>query len=415
MTKDIRLRFVAAAMLSLLILLIILVTGITAVNYVMMERSADRTLQMLSEAPRPTPPADNASGMPLFGYRVNPGAAGAFNHFTVITDQTQAVVSVALGNSEAISATDAQEYGAKVLERHDTQGKIGSYKYLMTALGNGSYRIVFLDISVQAQMLASTLRASSLVALLCMVLMLVIVMLISRRAIAPIARNMEKQRRFVTDAGHEIKTPLAIILANTDAMELHLGENKWSRNIRGQTLRLSGLMKQLLELSRMDECGAQGYSFEAVDFSDLVHSGVSAFTELAGEKQIATAIDAGVNVYGHRTSLEQLISILMDNALKYSDKGGTIAVRLEGTVRNTVLEVINTFQNLPAAEPETLFDRFYRADTARTQSSGGYGIGLSMAKRITSMHGGIIRAFYDDEHTIRFRAEFQRIEPTIAK
>lgn len=233
--------------------------------------------------------------------------------------------------------------------------------------------------------------------------MLLLVVGLSKRAIRPIAVNMEKQKQFVTDAGHEIKTPLAIILANTDAMELHNGESKWSRNIRTQTERLSGLMKNLLTLSRMDE-GNVMTAMTELDISGLVREAADTFKEPAALKhiQIITSIKGDLKLHANREQMVQLVSVLLDNAVKYSPENDSIELVLDGSQREIVLKCRNACHALPEVPADRLFDRFYRGDTARTQKSGGYGIGLSVARAIVEAHKGTIKAVYEKEDHITF-------------
>lgn len=402
MIKALQRRFVLTAMLSLFVLLVILVGGITVASYISMERSTDITLEMLSSDMRTPPPNENER-RPFFGYQINPNPLRFANRAIVIVDTEDEIVSIDAGFNTAYD-DEISGYAADILASGKSEGKIGSFKYTIAPFQDGGRRIIFLDVSVQARMLADTVRVAALISLICMVLMFIISVLMSRPTVKPIADNVEKQRRFVTDAGHEIKTPLAIIQTNIDAMELHLGENKWSKRIREQTLRLGGLMKQLLSLSKMDE-GDPTSPFEEVLLSELVEKCVSSFSELDADKQLDAHITPHMTMRGNKDSLEQLISILLDNAVKYSQPGSAITVKLFPNGKKSVLEVVNTCSMLPDAEPRTLFDRFYRADSARTQKSGGYGIGLSIARAITELHKGKITAHYDDEHTIRFSAQ----------
>ena len=236
--------------------------------------------------------------------------------------------------------------------------------------------------------------------------MFIIVLIISKRAIRPIAENIAKQRRFVTDAGHEIKTPLAIIMANTDALELHLGESKWSRNIRGQSIRLNGLMKNLLTLARFDEDIAS-LPMEEIDLSSLFHDCLAAFNEIIERRQLTVIaeIAPAIKCSGNRESLIQLLTILLDNATKYANTGGDITVSLNAKNNKTIWKIQNTCETLPGVQPSTLFDRFYRSDAARTQKNGGYGIGLSIAQAIVAMHQCKIEAFYIDPASICFQVE----------
>jgi len=247
------------------------------------------------------------------------------------------------------------------------------------------------------------LLLSSLIGLTCWLCMFLLVFLLSGRAIRPIAANLERQKQFVTDAGHEIKTPLAIIAANTEAMELHNGESKWSRNIREQVTRLNGLMQNLLTLAKLDESNV-ALSCEPISLSALTEEGSDVFREAMELKhlQVERHIQPDLTVSANRDLMSRLISILLDNALKYTPIGGSVVIELFRADKTIQLIVANECEKLPDCPAEKLFDRFYRADSARTQKNGGYGIGLSAARSIAEAHGGTISALYRDDHTIAF-------------
>ncbi|MGF7142795.1 hypothetical protein HNQ56_001213 [Anaerotaenia torta] len=403
MIRTLQRRFVLTAMLSLFVLLIIVIGGIIGASYFIMERNTDQALEMLS-VDRPRTPPTGDERRPIFGYQLRPNLSSFMNHCVVLVDTKGEVAFINSGFYSNYDESEIYEYALRILDGSKMDGKIGSFKYKAVALDSSRYRIIFLDMSAQAQMLADTVIMACLIGLACLFLMFIILIIVSRRTVLPISESIEKQRRFVTDAGHEIKTPLAIIQANVDAMELHNGKNKWSKHIQEQAVRLDGLMKQLLSLAKMDE-GEAAIPFENVAFSKLVENCVSAFSEMGCDKKIISDIPPSISLRGNRESLEQLVSILMDNAIKYSEVDGTITVKLTTIGKKAILEVINTCIALPDAPPNTLFDRFYRADTARTQKSGGYGVGLSIARAITEIHRGKISAFYDNENTIRFRVE----------
>ena len=402
MIKALRKRFVITAMLALLILIAILIGCVTALGYVYMEQSTDSMLRMLSEQ-RPHTESREEQRRPAFGYQIGPDDQPPGSQFTVDFDADGTVVHSALLGLQDLDEQEAAALAAQVLSSGKTGGKIGSFKYLATALEGGGTRVVFIDNASQVRMLLSTLRYSCLVGLGCMLLMFLILLPLSKRAMRTIEENMARQRRFVTDAGHEIKTPLAIIQANVDALELHAGQSKWSRNIRGQTERMSGLMERLLRLARSDE-GASELPMRPVDFSALVAGTAEDFAEPAGSRSVrlSAQVPPGIMVKGSRDELEQLVGILLDNAVKYADADGSISVRLSREGKKCRLHVKNTVSRLPDVPPGTLFDRFYRADAARTQKGGGYGIGLSIALSSAQLHGGQLEAAYEDGPSICF-------------
>ncbi len=232
--------------------------------------------------------------------------------------------------------------------------------------------------------------------------------LFSGRVVRPIAAGMEKQKRFITNAGHELKTPLAIILSNNDASTLIHGETKYSKNIRLQTLRLNALMTNLLTLARLDEDGK--LPTEAVDISEAVCGMLSSYETSLSEKQItlSASVQPRVFMQVHRDTFMQMISILLDNAAKYTPEGGTILFSLTAEGSHVRIVEENTCADLPPLDTERLFERFYRGDTARTQSSAssGFGIGLSAARAIAETFGGKLTAEYPEAGKIRFTARF---------
>ncbi|MDY3992869.1 MAG: HAMP domain-containing sensor histidine kinase [Evtepia sp.] len=242
---------------------------------------------------------------------------------------------------------------------------------------------------------------------LCWLGMLALVRVLARKGIEPVAVSMEKQRQFVTNAGHELKTPLAIILANTEAMELYQGESKWSRNIRAQTVRLSQLTQTLLTLAKMEE-GADLPPAQTVDLSQLAEQALSAFQEAAALQNLTLRgeIAPGVTVPACREHLEQLLSILLDNRVKYTEPGGRVDLILEDTEGGACLQVRNAPARTTEEDLPRLFDRFYRGDPARTQKSGGCGIGLSAAQAIVTAWKGTISAAREGEDTVVFTVRF---------
>jgi signal transduction histidine kinase len=264
--------------------------------------------------------------------------------------------------------------------------------------------LVALDISSDRGNLLRILGISVLIAALWWAAMLLPVHALAKRAIAPTALSIERQKQFVTNAGHELKTPLAIIQANTDALELYTGESKWTRNIRAQTVRLDGLMQNLLTLSRMDENSLQ---LEKKPFVlDLLVGEVwENFAEPAAGRKLSVQIKNEENrelkVLANRESIAQLLSILFDNAVKYTPRGGRIGIDLMSAADGVHLVQSNTIlkeeaEKLRDGNPDRLFDRFYRTDSDRSRKKGGYGIGLSIAESICTQYKGTIRVSWKD-------------------
>lgn len=287
------------------------------------------------------------------------------------------------------------------------EGSIDRFRFRRAATQDGQGEVLlFLDTSTSRRSILTVLALSGGVGLLCWLGSFLLVVLLSRRAIAPVVRGMEKQRQFVTNAGHEIKTPLAIIQVNTEALELHQGESKWTRNIRAQTARLTGLMENLLTLARMDE--ARLPPAQPVDLSGTARESVQAFQEAAGARQLTLTgqIAPGIILQTSREHMVQLLSVLLDNGVKYTEEGGSIRLTLTREGNTVRLQVRNGPTQVPEGDLSRLFDRFCRGDPARSQKTGGYGIGLSAAQAIVQAWQGTIGVRAEGEDTLVFTVTF---------
>lgn len=395
-------------MAAVTVLLAVLLGALNIANYVFSSNQSAAMLDMFSRnegAFRPVQMKPEKRQFPdLFGGPISEDNAMSARFFLVRTGLDGNVVFADTARISSVTEEEAKEYAAEALASGKSSGRIKNFIYKTSISRNGTENVtVFLDVSNQTRSFFTTLAISLLAGSICWGLMLLLVLLLSKKAIQPVAESFEKQKRFVTDAGHELKTPLAIILANTEALELHSGETKWSANIRAQVKRLNGLMQNLLTLSKMEENALQ-LDFAETDLSAAVKEGLEPFAEPAERKGIAISseTETGVSCSLNKDAFLQLVSILLDNAVKYSVKGGEIIVKMKKTDKNVLFSVQNTCESLPECSPDKLFDRFYRSDSARTQKSGGCGIGLSAAKAIAEAHKGSIAAEYGEGNTITF-------------
>ena len=334
--------------------------------------------------------------------RISPDNAMAARFFLVHMDQEGAIDYTDTSKIYSVSSEEANEMALEAAASGRTSGIRDRFLYYAEE-GDAGKTVVFMDISTEISSILSVVVISLIIALICWVLMFVLVTVLSRRAIAPIAENIVRQKQFVTNAGHELKTPLAIIMSNTEALELFNGESKWTRNIKSQTRRLSVLMQNLLTLSKMDEADLE-LPMEELDLGDLVGEAASAFEEPAREKKIEYQVDAPhIKARAHKETIRQLVGILLDNAVKYTPEGGSISVTVRQEEKYAVIRQENTVDPGDIEEdPEKLFDRFYRRDKARTQKKGGYGIGLSAARAIAAANHAEITARYNGQESIVF-------------
>lgn len=415
MSKTLQKKFVVTAMIAVTVLLAVVLGAVNLFNALTQARQSDRLLTALAmqegfgPAPRfdgdfdgQEPPFRREARGGFFREPLTEDSRMSALYFVVRLDSEDRVQSVDLRRISSVDEEGAAALALQAAANSRGYGRIGDLKYQFVEPAEGCRACVFLDVSQQLRSVRRTAALSALAGVLAWGAMLVLVWALSRRAIRPIAENMQRQRQFVTDAGHELKTPLAIIQANVEAMELMGGESKYSRNIRSQVRRLSGLTQNLLTLARMDESSAPP-QLETVDLSALAVSSLDMFRESAALKELTVAADIreGVTVQANRQQLGQLLSILLDNAVKYCPQGGRLALSLYREDR-AVLRLRNTVEQ--TVDTERIFDRFYRADSARTQQGGGYGIGLSAAEAIVRLHKGEIGAAMDGgeiEFTVR--------------
>lgn len=332
---------------------------------------------------------------------ITPETPFSTRHFTVFFDKQGKVEKTFTESIYSIDENTAIEYAEKVIEDADERGWISSYRYKVFSSDAG-YGVVFVDGSMSRSALMQSTMISAVVLLACAALVLILIFFLSKKAVKPIAESYEKQKQFVTDANHELKTPLTLIMANAEIAELELGKNEWLDDIRAEGHRMTELVNQLVALSRMDEEG-QPMNITEVSLGELVADTVSEFEPLAKDKgkAIIAAVDKSVTYHGDEALLYRLVGILMDNAIKYCDQGGEISVTLRHG-RRVVLTVENTYSSVGEIELDRLFDRFYRADKAR-KFTGGYGVGLSMAKAIAEKHKGEITAYNKDNTHIGFK------------
>ena len=437
MVNKLRRKFVLTAMLSLLLILIGIIGVINIVNFTQVQVGADETLDILAENDGffpdmnllfPPPAGLKEPGEdgefefnndniqvggpgPFFGDRM------AYNrtleipfqsrYFWVKLDEEGKPGEIDTSHIAAVSSDEAVDYAGKVYANKDKErGYLaGQYRYLIHEKEDGTYIVLFMDCSAGFYNANKLLIMTMLVGLVALVAMFILVFLFSGKAVAPVVESLEKQKRFITDAGHELKTPLAVISANMDVIELEAGESEWTRSTKNQIKRMNGLVKNLLTLSRMEEENIN-LVFSEMNMSPVVDDSAMYFVAVADFKKVNynREIEEDIHINGDKNSIQQLCTILIDNAMKYSPDEGDVKVSLSGdeTTRNAIFVVSNTCESLPKGNLDRLFDRFYRSETSRNRKTGGYGIGLSVARAIVTAHGGTIEAKTEGNHTMKF-------------
>ena len=405
MINKLKRKFIMITMGSLCLVLFLLVGIINIIIFNQTNQTAEETLRILSENKGEFPDFKRGLEPPRAkrpGFEINEETRFQTRYFIIILDKEGTVKAIDTSHISAITSKDALDYADNVIKTSKSSGYTDFYKFKLVESTEGSM-IIFLDCRKELQMVLYFLLTSGAVAIGTLLFVFALVSVFSKRAINPIISSMEKQRQFITDAGHEIKTPLAIISANADVLELTSGESEWITSIRNQISRLDKLVKNLLTLSRIEENNID-LSYHEFDLSNCVDTIARSFLAVAERqsKKLELMIQAGVMFQGDEGCIEQLVSILLDNAMKYSNANGNISVRLSTQNKNVCLEVCNTVEYIDTKNLTRCFDRFYRADESRSRETGGYGIGLSIAKSIVEAHHGKIAVVSEDGRSICF-------------
>lgn len=311
-------------------------------------------------------------------------------YFVVYFDSKYNVKSVKTDHIAAVDKTTAGEMASDVLYESNTTGYYGDYRYRYSEDTNS---VIFLNISGDAEGIRIIMIFISIVALIFVLFITVIFYFLSKRIVKPFEENSRMQKQFITDASHELKTPLAIISANAEVLAYKDGENEWINNITAQVERIGGLINELLTLNRLEEIDTV-VDIEPVNLSELIYTVSADFEQVFKGEEVSVKYDVqpDVVINGNRNQLERLISVLVENASKYISAGGEFRITLKKEMRYTTLSVFNTCEIDPNVDYKYLFDRFYRPDSSRASGTGGHGIGLSIAKRIATLHNGSIAA-----------------------
>ena len=423
MIKRLRRRFIAAAMAATFVVLFVMIGGMNLLNFYHLVEDADRLTHMVADHDghfetqkpqddpddRKQPPQkktdDKSTGKGTSDKKASNRGMGdkempaetpyTTRYFSVLVTEDDTQV-IDLDHIASVEESQALAYGQSVAERGKTCGFYGDYRYRSVQTQDGTM-VVFVDCEAELNVFYSTLAVSVLMSLAGYAAVFLLVLLSSGVVLRPVRESYEKQKQFITDASHELKTPLTIIDANVEILEMDHGESEWTESIHNQIRRLSGLTNQLVTLARMDEENGS-IQKEMFDLSEAVYDTLQGFQPVAQTQELdmQMQIADAVAYRGEESRIRQLVGILMDNATKYATQGSTIDVKLYKKGRQTVLEISNEAQGLTTGDKQELFGRFYRSDASRSSKTGGSGIGLAVAQAIVTAHKGTIRAFSPD-------------------
>ena len=409
MIYSLRRKFIMASAVSLVIVFSAIFTVMSFGSRIQLNNAMDTLTDAI---------ASNDGVFPEFDEVAGPLPSGGFPYTDIITEETQfstrfftvwldtddRIISINIDSISSISEIQVEQYADEALKKYEECGWVSDYRYKIVNTETGSM-IVFVNGSMNRILTKRFMLITSFVLIGSGLVILILFIIISKRVVRPVAESYEKQKQFVTDANHELKTPLTLILSNLDIIETEIGKNEWLDDIRTESERMGMLVNQLVTLSRMDE-NQPDLAVSEFDLSSTVSDTVSEFKPLAAErnKTLSAYINSSVSYKGDEGLIRRLISVLMDNAVKYCDSGGQIQVWVYER-RHPVIVVENSYSDAANIELERLFDRFYRADRSRA-FNGSFGVGLSIAKAIARSHHGDISA-YKREKAIGFKVELK--------
>lgn len=406
MIRKLKIKFVALAMAALFVLLAVIVTGMNIINYNSVVADSDEILNLLSmnQGQFPDFGANPQWVKPPFMTIETPYES---RYFSVLLDKNGVVLHTDTDRIKAIDQETAVNYASIAMNSKSDKDFIDNYRFVRYE-EDLSIRIIFLDCGRKLYTYKNFLISSICMSLIGYISFFVVILFFCGKILKPVTESYEKQKRFITDAGHEIKTPLAIIKADADVLEMEYGENEWLDGIQAQIKRLSSLTADLVYLSKMEEADNTLPMIE-FPFSDVVLETAQSFHALAQtqEKQFTFHVPPMLSYNGNEKAIRQLVNILLDNALKYSPEQGYVYLDVQKQHRQIQLTVFNTTeQPIKKENLEHLFDRFYRADASRNFQTGGYGIGLSVAQAIVTAHSGKITASTKDNLSLEISISF---------
>ena len=464
MIKTLRKKFIAIAMLSTALVLFIIIGAINIANYINTNANLDARLELIaynggtfpdmnddgsapavpdisSEAPDSSTtdmaPAPDGSTVPNDSTVPDgstapddsmvppaPDSGSSFDdqygrhgidketpfetrYFSVLLYENGNVSTIDTGKIASVSTSEAGDYATSLYGKGKTKGFIDQYKYLSvsTSNTNGDNMVlyVFINCSKELMTIRTYALASIGISIIGLLVVFVLVCFFSKTVTKPMAESYEKQKRFITDASHEIKTPLTIIDANTEVLEMMKGENEWTVSIRKQIARLTSLTEKLVFLSRMDEDSTR---LEMLEFniSDAILDTAMPFETVAESKgkTLDISVAPDINYTGSETNIRQMVSLLLDNAIKYSSENGSIRLNFSTNGKLKILSLWNTVDEIETGKLDYLFERFYRIDKSRNSKTGGFGIGLSVVQAIVQAHNGKVTAKSEDGKSIEF-------------
>ena len=407
MYKELKNRFIATSMIVVSLVLFSLVSITNFINYRSMYNRADFVTQLISQN-KGQFPRDLSNGQDTFSqYGITPESPYATRYFSVFSSPVRDILTTNRDNIVSITGEEIQSLVFNVMTGKATYGNQGNFRFRKTTFTDGTLS-VFLDMSQTKQLYKISLQTSYLLLALTLVVVYFIIRLLSKKAIQPTIDVIEKQKLFINDAGHELKTPLSIISSSADVLELTKGRDQWTDNIHKQVIRMNHLVGDMLTLSRYDELNQPDLT--DINLTALFKRLLSELSPMAQEKDLTIESDLTEDfiVKGHEDSLNMLFRILIDNAIRYTEPGQTIRITSTKSSGQAQINITNQFPDFPEDQLEKIFERFYRSDASRSRNTGGSGIGLALARTMAKVNKATVSAIKPNNEEITFQVRLKQ-------
>ncbi|PKM60264.1 MAG: hypothetical protein CVU99_09160 [Firmicutes bacterium HGW-Firmicutes-4] len=389
MIKKLKIRFVATIMIILSLVFLLIIGSINYFNYQSSERQSMTLLSALADNDGAIPPV--SPGMPGSGQLLPPDVFEREKTYSVKVNPATNLFSVNGNTDTSQVSAEILDLANQMLEKNKTSGTLNGYRYLSVDKPYGEL-LVFVDQRISNAMADRLLTTSLIIGSITLFVLFFVSLFLANLMVKPVEEAFEKQKRFISDASHELKTPLAVISVNAEVLEGDIGTNKYLAYIQSESTRMNTLVNNLLTLARLDASKTIS-AFTVFDLSHAVESIALTFESTAFEehKNYALKIAAGLSYRGDVNKIKQVVAILIDNAIKHADDDGLVEITLKPVGDKIQLEVFNTGAGIPDDQQDKIFQRFYRYDESRSKATGGYGLGLAIAKAIVDEHQGKIK------------------------
>lgn len=394
MFKKSRHKIIAAIMFVLILLLfatfcIIFIAGytdMTTENRQLLKQYAD-TYTLPGEKNTENPPVPREKGIPG-GHPKEPPMLELSTVYSAAISKSGETLAADTADVSAYSEEELLALAGEIIEKGSETGITGNLLY--RTADKGDYILVaFLDNTLMLKSIATLLRYTIIFGVVSLIIIFFLARYLAGRIVSPLEESYQKQKQFISDAGHELKTPVAVMDANIELLSRETGENQWLSNIRYENERMSSLIVQLLDLARTENVLP---FMEPVDLGRLVYGEILPFETVAYEKGLLlnSSIAKDVFINGNSVQLKQLASILIDNAIRHGEGGKEIGIILKREKHRAIFSISNEGPPIPPEQQKHLFERFYRSDPARAAQDGNYGLGLAIARAIVTAHKGSI-------------------------